>query len=74
MIEKRYDYTLKLFCDVCHVSCAWKNKGEYPHNNMNGNILKAKKDGWLVMRYNCLCPKCFKIKKELTCKNSNTKK
>jgi len=65
MIREEYDYLLELRCDECHTSKVWKNKGEYPHNNMRGNKIKAENEGWKIVRFKVTCPRCVrKIKKE----------
>lgn len=58
MIYKKYDYTLELTCDVCKKFKRWKNQGDYANPNMNGNVIKAKSEGWSIIKYSCKCPKC----------------
>jgi len=58
MIYKKYDFTLELTCDKCHKKKRWKNQGEYPDCNMNGNVIIAKSEGWRIVKHSCHCPKC----------------
>ncbi len=58
MIYQKYDYTLELNCDGCGKFKRWRNKGEYPQNNMKGNVLKAKSEGWSIIKTTCKCPEC----------------